>query len=127
MLGVRSRATLYLILIFLCGLLSGALGARWMDRVDVAADSTGAARPAQNRRGAVASFTKELNLNPQQVEQLTKILDETRSAYKDYELEIESIRQHGNARIREILTDPQKEQFDRLQARRAEMNKRDRR
>src|SRR5262245_31252992 len=122
MLGVRSRATLYLVLIFLCGVLSGALGTRWAERVNVSADSS--LRPLPLRKsGAVAWFTQQLDLNPQQVGQLSKILEETRAAYKEHELEIESIRQDGNARIRSILNDGQKTKFDELQAQRAAKEK----
>jgi hypothetical protein len=119
MLGVRSRATLYLILIFMCGLLSGALGARWMERISVSADSSAAADIAQDRKGAVKWFVKGLDLNQQQLDQLSEILQETRSAYKEHELQIESIKQHSRVRIREILTDEQKLTYDRLLAERA--------
>jgi len=123
MLGIRSRATVYLVLIFLCGVLSGSLGARWMERISVSADTSAATRSTQDRQGAVKWFIKGLDLNPQQMEQLTKILEETRTAYKDHELQIESIKQHSRVRIREILTDQQKEVYDQLLADRA---KRDR-
>lgn len=116
MLGVRSRATLYLVLIFLCGAVSGSLGTRWMQRIDVSADSSATTPSTQDRKGAVRWFTKGLDLDPQQLEQLTKILEETRAAYKDHELEIESIKQHARVRIREILTDQQKVTFDQLLA-----------
>ena len=122
MLGVRSRATLFLALIFLCGLVSGALGTKLVERMNVSADSSRSARSPQGGK-AVARFTRDLSLNPQQVEQLTKILEETRSAYKQHELEIESIKQHGRARIREILTDEQKVKFDQQLAERAEKDK----
>jgi hypothetical protein len=119
MLGVRSRATLYLILIFMCGALSGALGARWMERISVSADSTAAADIVQDRKGAVKWFVKGLDLDQQQLDQLSKILQETRAAYKEHELQIESIKQHSRVRIREILTDEQKVTYDRLLADRA--------
>ena len=119
MLGVRSRAALYLVLIFLCGAVSGSLGTRWMQQIDASADSSATARASQGRKGAVRWFTEGLDLNPQQLEQLTKILEETRAAYKDHEMEIESIKQHARVRIREILTDRQKMVFDQLLADRA--------
>ena len=119
MLGMRSRATLYLVLIFLCGLLSGAVGTRWLERGSVSADSSALGMPQHGRAGAVASFTRKLDLNPQQQQQLTQILEETRSVYREHELEIESIRQDGNARIRSILNDTQKAKFDQLVAERA--------
>ena len=123
MLGVRSRASLYLVLIFLCGVLSGVVGTSWIQRMSVSADSSATARPQQSRKGAVVWFTEELKLNPEQATQLTRILEETRSAYNEHELEIESIKQHGRARIREILTDEQKPKFDQLLAERAAREK----
>jgi hypothetical protein len=123
MLGPRIRATIYLILIFLCGALTGSLGTRWMQRTSVSADAPVASRSTQDRKGAVKWFTNGLDLNPQQLEQLTKILEETRAAYKDHELEIESVKQHSRVRIREILTDQQKLIFDQLLADRAKKEK----
>jgi len=119
MLGVRSRAGLYLVLIFLCGALSGSLGTRWMQRMNVSADSSATARTAESRKGAVKWFTKGLDLDPQQQAKLAKILEETRGAYKQHELEIESIKQHGRVRIREILTTQQQAKFDQQLADRA--------
>lgn len=128
-MAVRSRATIYLVLIFLCGVLSGALGTQWMQRIAVSADSSAATRPVEPKKGAVRWFTKGLDLDPQQLEQLTQILQETRAAYRDHELQIESIKQHARARIREILTDQQKVTFDQLLAERAkkEREKKERR
>lgn len=119
MLGVKGRATLYVILIFLCGVLSGSLGTRWMQRMSVSADTPATSWPLEARRGTVRWFIQGLDLDDRQREQLTKILEETRAAYKEHELQIESIKQHGRARIREILTDEQKAKFDQLLADRA--------
>ena len=122
MLGVRSRATLYVILIFLCGVLSGAVATRWAQRWNVSADSP-TPQAGQVRRHAVDWFTQQLTLTPEQSEKLSKIVEETRAAYKEHELEIESLRQDGNARIRAILTDEQKPKFDLLLAKRAAKEK----
>jgi Spy/CpxP family protein refolding chaperone len=123
MFAVRTRAALYLTLIFLCGALAGVVGTRWAERSSVMADSAANTRSGQVRKGALVWFTQELTLNPEQVAQLTKILEETRSAYKDHEIEIESIKQHGRVRIREILTEEQKPKFDQLLAERAQREK----
>jgi len=120
MLGVRSRATIYLILIFMCGVLSGALGARWMERLNVSADSPAAAQSPHDSKGTVRRLINGLDLNSEQMDQLNKILQETRAAFKDHELQIESIKQHARVRIREILSDQQKVMFDQLLAERAE-------
>ena len=143
MLPERKKATLFLALIFLCGLVGGAVSANVWQRLNVAAQS---ARPSPQQstapsldqppapgtpsRGtlrAVESFTKRLNLKPDQAEQLTQILMETRNAYRQHEREIASIREQGNTRIREILTDQQKVEFDQMLARAEEKRKRDKR
>jgi Spy/CpxP family protein refolding chaperone len=133
MLGMRSKATLYLALIFLCGVGSGVVGTRMLNRASVSADtqappSTPTASttntPSHKVRGAVRSFTRHLDLTNEQALKLTMILEETRAEYKEHELQIESIRQHGNARIREILDPQQKIKFDELLARRADRDRR---
>jgi Spy/CpxP family protein refolding chaperone len=122
-IGVRTRAGLYLALIFLCGALSGALGMRWLQRSSVSADTSATTKTGQVRLGAVHWFSTQLDLNPEQVDQLNKIIEQTRSQYKEHEMEIESIKQHGRVRIREILNDEQKAKFDQLLADRARREK----
>ena len=118
MLAERKRAALFVVLIFLCGALSGAVGVNLWRRMSVSADSAASTPPSQNPRSAVESFTKRLNLTPAQAQQLTQILDETRSAYRRHELEIESVRRMGNNRIRDILNNEQKAKFDEMIAKR---------
>ena len=141
MLPERKRASLFLVLIFLCGLVGGAVSVNVWQRLNVAAQSTPlspsqAATPSADQppapdtpsRGtlrAVERFTERLHLTPEQAEQLTQILMETRNSYRQHEREIASIRQQGNARIREILNDQQKAEFDEMRARAAEKRKRD--
>ena len=133
MLPERRKATVFLVLIFLCGLVGGAVGVNVWQRLNVAAQSiplapsqstTPAAdqphnpgTPSRSTLRAVESFTKKLELTPDQAEQLTQILMETRNAYRQHEHEIASIRQQGNTRIREILTDTQKVEFDQMRKR----------
>jgi Spy/CpxP family protein refolding chaperone len=131
MLAVRKRATLFLVLIFLCGLLSGAVGANLWRRMSVSADAvpaapTGSVRPPSTpptRKRAVEWFTEQLHLSSAQAQQLSQILEETRSEYHQQELQIESIRQESNTRIRGILTDEQKTLFDELLRTRSERRK----
>jgi hypothetical protein len=65
-------------------------------------------------------FTKKLNLRPEQITDLTQILEETRAAYREHQAEIRAIRKKGYARIREILDEEQQARFDELVARREE-------
>jgi NADH dehydrogenase/NADH:ubiquinone oxidoreductase subunit G len=143
MLPERKKATLFLVLIFLCGLVGGAVSVNVWQKLNVAAQTVplsaqqstvppldqppAPGTPSRGTLRAVESFTKRLNLKPDQAEQLTQILMETRNAYRQHEREIASIRQQGNTRIREILSDTQKVEFDQMVARAEEKRKRDKR
>src|SRR3990167_628893 len=114
------RAILYLALIFLCGFLTGAVATNVWVSLDpwgeqVRADSSSTSAPRSTQR-TVEWFTQQLNLSPDQAKQLHQILDETRLAYRQHELEIKSMRRQGNARIRDILNEEQKAKFDQILA-----------
>jgi len=118
MFSQRKRAALFLVLVFLCGLLAGAVATNlWVDRepgtVRFRMDSPSSSR----RQRAVERFARRLNLTPQQATHLNEILDEVRDAYQEQELVIERLRQEAPARIREILDDEQKAEFDEMLSR----------
>ena len=118
MFSQRKRAALFLVLVFLCGLLAGAVATNlWVDRgpgtVRFRMDSPSSSR----RQRAVERFARRLNLTPEQATQLNEILDEVRDAYQEQELVIESLRQEAPARIREILDDEQKAEYDEMLSR----------
>ena len=109
----RSRAPLYILLIFLCGVVSGALATKlWTGRdrqTQVAqADSP---PPVSRTQRLLERFTRELKLTPEQVQQLTVILDETRLRYQIKE---DSTRAEGRNRIRQILTDAQRAKYEKI-------------
>lgn len=128
MASEKKRAALFVILVFLCGSLSGAVAVNLWDRVRVSADAGAAAPsgvdvqgqriPSTTRKRAVSWFAEELALGPEQSDQLAKILDETRAAYKDHEREIDEIRHEAHNRIRHILSDQQRTKFSELLAQR---------
>ena len=107
----KNRAPLYILLIFLCGLMSGALATNlwtnWVRGRQVAqADST----PELSRtQRMVERFTRDLSLTPGQVTQMTVILDELRLQYREAE---DVTRAEGRNRIREILTAEQKATYE---------------
>jgi Spy/CpxP family protein refolding chaperone len=114
--GERKRATLYIVLIFLCGAIAGTVTTNiWKNfgpfGIAAQADST----PRSPRR-TVEKFTKELNLTPEQAKQLNEILDETHAAYHEMETQENVIRQNGRARIREILTAEQRPKYEEILA-----------
>ena len=112
----RKRATLYIVLIFLCGVLTGTATSKlWMNwglkSVSAKADS----QPSSPRH-TVEKFTRELSLSPEQAKQLNDILDETHKGYREHEAQIETIRQEGRNRIREILNPEQKAKYEEILA-----------
>ena len=111
----RRRATLYILLIFICGALAGAVATNlWMNwgprGVSARADQPWSAQHIVER------FTRDLSLTPDQAKQLNQILDETHKTYREHEAAIEAIRQQGRARIRGILNDEQKVKYEQILA-----------
>jgi hypothetical protein len=109
----KSRGPLYILLIFLCGVVSGALATRlWSgkDRQTQVAQADTTPTISRTQR-LVERFTGELTLTPEQVEQLTVILDETRLRYQIKE---DSTRAEGRNRIRQILTDEQRAKYEEI-------------
>jgi len=108
----RSRGPLYILLIFLCGVVSGALATNlWTGRIRQAqaADQADSRGPFNRTQRLVDRFTKELNLSPEQTNQLAAILDEMRLRYQIKE---DSTRAEGRDRIRQILTDEQRLKYE---------------
>ena len=118
----RIRAAIFLILVFACGVLSGALGVNLWDRARVSANApvavNGANVPSTTRKRAVKWFAEELKLGPEQADELARILEQTRASYKEHEREIDEIRHEAHNRIRHILSDAQREKFNQLLAQR---------
>ena len=113
----RSRAALYIALIFLCGIVTGALASNvWMNWGPPRSRSARADAP-RTRQRTVDRVKRKLSLTPEQAQKLDRIVEETRTAYQVHENEIGAIRQQGRDRIREILTDEQKAKYEQIIAR----------
>ena len=113
MMGTR-RAILYLIAIFVLGVVVGLLGERLIER------RWGREHESWKERRAkvVDRFSRELNLTPEQRDQLARILDETGQRYQTLHEQVRNqyneIRQSGRQRIREILTPEQRTRFEEI-------------
>ncbi|MBI4463289.1 MAG: hypothetical protein HY647_01170 [Acidobacteria bacterium] len=114
----KTKAVLYILLIFLCGFLAGAVTTNIWTNWSLFGSRAQADSPSASKRRSTAQavqwFQQELDLSSEQASQLHQILDETRQAYRQHEMEIETIRQAGNARIRAILREEQKAKFDEM-------------
>jgi DNA-directed RNA polymerase sigma subunit (sigma70/sigma32) len=102
--GPRAAGISTLVLVFICGMVVGALaftlGAH--KRLHREAFWTAAGKDA-----AVARVKKELELTPQQVEQMESILDDFAKYYT-------TVLSDGKARIMQMLNEPQKKKFEQL-------------
>ena len=107
----KSRAPLYILLIFLCGVVAGALSMKlWSGRDRQTQVAQADTPPTISRtQRLLERFTRELKLTPEQVHELTVILDETRLRYQIKE---DSTRAEGRNRIRQILTDEQRAKYE---------------
>ncbi len=111
----RKRATIYIVLIFLCGGLTGVVATNawihwWPWSISARADSP------HSTQHTVDKFTRELSLTPEQAKLLNNILDETHTKYRQLETEQEEIRMEGRTRIREMLTPEQRPKYEQLLA-----------
>jgi Spy/CpxP family protein refolding chaperone len=110
------KAFLLVLVLFVLGVALGSVGTYLVTmRVQ-------AARPqatlAHNPGHTMAMFTRDLNLNSDQQNQIQAILNDTRSRYaslhQKLDPEYEQVRQQGRERIREILTPEQRPKFEDL-------------
>ena len=109
----KSRAAIYVLLIFLCGLAAGALATNLWTRWgrEQGRPVAQAAAPRNRTQRTVERFTRDLHLTPEQAQHLTVILDETRQQYRAHE---DATRQEARNRIREILNDEQRAQYEEI-------------
>ncbi len=108
------RILLTLLIVFLCGASTGmlvmSLGARhrW---------ATVQQQPSWKESGkdiSLQRFKKELDLTPQQTEQLETILDDFFTYYHTLQAQLDDVRASGKNRIVRILNAEQKRKFDKL-------------
>ena len=112
----KSRAAIYVLLIFLCGLAAGALATNLWTNWGRERDRrvAQAAAPRSRTQRTVERFTRDLHLTPEQAQQLTAILDETRQQYRAQE---DATRQEARNRIRALLNDEQRPLYEEIIAR----------
>ena len=122
----RREAALLVFVVFLLGVLLGGLGNHlWGERVWGRQNPLG----SPTRDQLVNDLTHELQLTPDQQQQLGVIVDDTRgeihAAYAPADVQREELRQQGRARIRAILTPDQLPKFEAFMQRLDEQRKKD--
>jgi hypothetical protein len=104
--GPRAAGISTLLLVFLCGLVLGALA------FNLGVHKRMHREPfwsASGKDAAVAHVKKELDLTPAQVEQMETILDDFAKYYT-------TVLSDGKSRILQILNDDQKKKFEKMLA-----------
>ncbi len=114
----------YLALVFVSGLVVGALGYRLYTADSVAARSQRPS-PEEYRRRYVETLTSRLKLTGEQVGKLNLILDETRDRFRTLDEDIirphkQEIRDHQVEAINTMLTEEQRAGYEKFRQERAE-------
>jgi hypothetical protein len=108
----------YLLLVFLAGAVIGGFA----DHMYVERRAHVHQTPEQFRQKLVADLEKRLSLQPAQVDQINKIFDATGERFKaihaKIEPDIEALRTDHDNRVRAILNDQQRVEYDKWRAER---------
>jgi len=133
---LSGKAALYMALVFASGAVLGVVGNRSYTAYYAANNNTKVRRdkdrrpptPKEYREGYISFMQKRLNLSSDQVTQIGLIFDETRAQFEELQQrtipEQMSIGNGQTERIRAILSDEQREQFELLRKEREDRNKR---
>ena len=114
----RSNLTLalYLLLVFLSGVVVGALGDRFQTTQSVKAKNP--LNPEEMRRQYVEDLRSRLKLSADQLKQLTVILDETRDRFRElrhkYSPDVRAIQESQASRIRAMLDEKQRAEYEKM-------------
>ena len=123
----RREAALLVSVVFLLGILFGALGNHlWAGHV---AKAQSAVNTTPTRNQVLDDLTERLQLTPEQQKQVAAAIDDTRAKwqalYAPLDAPREQIRQQGRANIRAALTPEQQTKFDEFLKRLDEQRKKD--
>ena len=118
----RSRFSLlaYLLLVFLSGVVVGAVGHRLYTAREVRAVRRPAS-PDEYRRRYMEDMRTRLTLTEEQVRKVDAILDETRDRFR---AEFKTIQDDQRQKIDAVLTPEQSAEYDKMQKEREERRKR---
>lgn len=106
------EAGVLILVVFLLGVLLGGVGDHlWGRHVWIHAQHS-----VSHRDRIIGQLTRDLQLTPDQQKQVTSIVDDTQTQihtlYGTLDAQREQIRLQTRERIRGVLTDPQKTEFD---------------
>jgi len=124
----KARISLYAVLIFLSGAAVGWFGLRLYTVNTVNANTV--RNPEEWRKRYTGEMHTRLKLDGKQMDQLNSILDETHvrftAARERIKPELDRIRSEQADKVRAMLTDPQKSEFEKMRREREEKEARER-
>ena len=104
-----------LILVFVTGAFSGALSMRLGLHQRIHPTTLSLQKP-DSAKIFLDRCQHELNLTPQQAEQMRSILDDYKLYYQSLQDELEEVRATGKSRLMGVLNDEQRAKFDKILA-----------
>ncbi len=128
----RSTLTiaLYLLLVFGSGVAVGGFGYHIYTGTPVSAARSGDRphiSPEEWRREYLGEMQTRVQLTPAQVQEMNGILDSTRSLFHEarekHNLQLKTLRENQANRIRAILTDEQRPEYEKLRTEREQRSK----
>ncbi len=109
---------LYLLLVFVSGVVVGVLGHRLYTASSVIATRQNPRTPEEYRQKYLAEMRTRLKLDEAQVKQLNTILDNTRDQFRDFrekhKSEFKAIQDGQVAKINALLNDTQRAEYERM-------------
>lgn len=107
---------LWVVLVFVSGVLVGGFGYRLYTVTSVSATSTPLETPAQHRARVLEMFRRRIGIRPDQLTQINVVLDDWRAKSKALHGRIDpaldDLRREEDAKIRALLDPSQQPEFD---------------
>jgi Spy/CpxP family protein refolding chaperone len=114
--------TVYLLIVFVCGLAVGVFGYRFYQLKSVSASAPATRSPDEWKKRHVEELKDRLRLTPDQVSKLSGILDQTRAESRDametLRPRMEAIQNEQYANVKAILTPEQQAEYAKFHAER---------
>jgi len=107
------RILALLLMVFLCGVGCGVFAAR-VAFSRMATHSPGTSWKGSGRASTMAHLKKDLDLTPDQAQQIEALLDDLAKYYDNLQGQMDDFRQDGKERIMKILTPEQQKKFSRI-------------
>ena len=120
-------AVMYIVLVFLSGVLVGGFGVNLYNARSVSARRGGPPSPSEMRQKYLDEMTTRLKLRPDQIEQVKDILETTHTRFRavreKWDPEVRLIQEQQSERIREVLDPAQKTEYEVMRQEREKMRR----